>query len=496
MTLWPQAPPAADMRPAGRPASLFEVTPCEGKQPMSAKPRRAAGVLAALTAVALAATACGGSSEPAGKDAKNITLTIAANAIAGGKNAAGAEWIEKWVIPRFVEAQKAKGVTAKVTFVPSGVDDEQYKTKLAAGPAVQGRRRRHRPSTASGSASSSRPATSSHSSEVAGDQVDSWEGWSQIPETVQGLGTFDDKRYGIPLGTDGRVLYYNKKLFAQAGLPADWQPKSWQEILDAGAKLKALPGVTPIQINAGTAMGEATTMQGALPLLVGAGGEIWKDGKWAGANQPVKDMLDFYTKVYGGGLGDPKLQQEAKGRDKSFEEFAAGKIGILGRGRLLLAQRRQPEGRHREDGRPGHHRRVRDDPGQAARRRHPRAGLRQHVRRRRATCSTRTRSTRPQACELLAFMHSAEAHQGRARRRGADHLADGRQQGGTRGRPDAELRRREGTAADRVPAAAGGLPAGVGGAAGGDRRRGVGQERRRGGLGVPEEGRRDRRWSR
>ncbi|MFR9778727.1 extracellular solute-binding protein [Micromonospora sp. MS34] len=298
---------------------------------MSVTPRRVTGVLAALTAVTLAATACGGSDEPAGKDAKNITLTIASNAIAGGKNSAGAEWIEKWVIPRFVEAQKAKGVTAKVSFVASGVDDEQYKTKLAldlrskggadvmsidgiwVGEFVQ--------------AGYLKPL-----SDVAGDQADKWDGWSQIPESVQGLGTFEDKRYGIPQGTDGRVLYFNKKLFAQAGLPADWQPKSWQEILDAGAKLKALPGVTPIQINAGTAMGEATTMQGALPLLVGAGGEIWKDGKWAGANQPVKNMLDFYTKVYGGGLGDPKLQQEAKGRDKSFEEFAAGKIGILAEG--------------------------------------------------------------------------------------------------------------------------------------------------------------------
>lgn len=298
---------------------------------MSVTPRRVTGVLAALTAVTLAATACGGSDEPAGKDAKNITLTITANAITGGKNSTGAEWIEEWVIPRFVEAQKAKGVTAKVSFVPSGVDDEQYKTKLAldlrakggadvmsidgiwVGEFVQ--------------AGYLKPLSG-----VAGDQADKWDGWSQIPESVQGLGTFEDKRYGIPQGTDGRVLYYNKKLFARAGLPTDWQPRSWQEILDAGTKLKALPGVTPIQINAGTAMGEATTMQGALPLLVGAGGEIWNDGKWAGANQPVKDVLDFYTRVYGGGLGDPRLQQEAKGRDKSFEEFAAGKIGILAEG--------------------------------------------------------------------------------------------------------------------------------------------------------------------
>jgi len=288
------------------------------------------GALAALTALALTLSGCG-SDEPSGKDAKNITLTIAANSIVGGKNSAGAQWIQDWVIPKFIEAQKAKGVTAKVTFVPSGVDDEQYKTKLAldlrskAGPDVM---------AIDGiwvgefaQAGYIKPLA-----DVGGATVDSWEGWSQIPQSVQGLGTFDGKKYGLPLGTDGRVLYFNKKLFAQAGLPADWQPKSWQDILDAGAKLKALPGVTPIQINAGTAMGEATTMQGALPLLVGAGGEIWKDGKWSGATQPVKDMLEMYAKIYGGGLGDPKLQQEAKGRDKSFEMFAAGKIGILGEG--------------------------------------------------------------------------------------------------------------------------------------------------------------------
>jgi multiple sugar transport system substrate-binding protein len=85
----------------------------------------------------------------------------------------------------------------------------------------------------------------------------------------------------------------------------------------------------PIQINAGTAMGEATSMQGVLPLLAGAGGEVQKDGKWTGASQPLKDALGLYQKIYGGGLGDPKLQQEAKGRDKSFQQFAEGKIGIL-----------------------------------------------------------------------------------------------------------------------------------------------------------------------
>jgi multiple sugar transport system substrate-binding protein len=147
---------------------------------------------------------------------------------------------------------------------------------------------------------------------------------------VQTNFSYDGQRYGVPQGTDGRVIYFNRRLFAQAGLPADWQPASWDDLLAAGQAVKArLPGVTPIQLNAGTAMGEATTMQVALPLLAGTGREIWADGKWQGNTQAVRDVLGFYQKVYAGGLGDPILQQDAQGRDKSFQAFAAGKIAVL-----------------------------------------------------------------------------------------------------------------------------------------------------------------------
>jgi multiple sugar transport system substrate-binding protein len=235
------------------------------------------------------------------------------------------------VIPKFVEDQKAKGRTAKVSFQPSGASDEDYKSKIALDLK-----------TGSGAdiyaidgiwvgefadAGYIKPLEA-----VVGgaDKVDGWEGWSQIPKAVQGNLSYRDKRYGVPIGTDGRLIYFNKKLFAQAGLPADWQPKSWDDLLTAGQTIKAkLPGVTPIQLNAGTAMGEATTMQGLLPLLVGTGQQIWSDGKWQGNTAAIRDALGLYQKVYGGGLGDPILQQDAKGRDKSFQAFAAGKIAIL-----------------------------------------------------------------------------------------------------------------------------------------------------------------------
>ncbi|GGU23043.1 extracellular solute-binding protein [Lentzea flava] len=259
-------------------------------------------------------------------DAKEITLTIVANAAEGGKNARGANWLRNWVIPKFTEQQKAKGVTATIRFEQNGTGDEDYKTKVALDLKTGG----------GGDiieidgiwlgefaqAGQIKPLD-----EVVGDT--GWDGWNQIPKAVQGLGEFDGKRYGVPMGTDGRVLFFNKKLFAQAGLPSDWQPKSWQDVLDAGARLKTLPGVYPIQLNAGTAMGEATTMQGVLPALAGTGKPIYDNGKWQGDSPGLKDVLGLYQKIYGGGLGDPVLQQEAGGRQRSFQLFSENKIGIL-----------------------------------------------------------------------------------------------------------------------------------------------------------------------
>jgi multiple sugar transport system substrate-binding protein len=296
--------------------------------------RRPVATIAGLALVVAVAAGCLGKKENSNTannaGAKEFTLTIAANAISGGKNATGADWVANWVIPKFIEDQKAKGRTAHVSFQPSGAADEDYKSKIALDLK-----------TGSGAdiyaidgiwvgefadAGYIKPLQDL----VGKDKVDAWEGWAQIPSSVQNNMSYNSKRYGIPSGTDGRVIYFNRKLFAQAGLPADWQPKGWDDILTAGQTLKAkVPGVIPIQLNGGTAMGEATTMQGILPLLVGAGQQIWSDGKWQGNTAALRDALGVYQKVYAGGLGDPVLQQDAKGRDKSFQAFAAGKVGML-----------------------------------------------------------------------------------------------------------------------------------------------------------------------
>ena len=305
--------------------------------PLSSSPIPRRSILIGTVGMAAAALAScdkassSTSSTSANATSRTVTLSIAANAISGGKSSKEADWFAKYVIPEFIKAQQAKGVTATVSFQPSGVDDEQYKSKLAldlksksgadivsldgiwVGEFAQ--------------AGYIKPLK-----DVVGSSVTSWEGWSQIPEAVQANAAFDGNTFGIPAGTEGRVLYFNKKLFAQAGLPANWQPTSWTDLISAGEKLATLSGVTPLQIDAGTAMGEATTMQGFLPLLVGAGQQIYANGKWQGNTQAVRDVLTFYQAILAKKLEDSTLQLAAKGRDESFGAFAQGKIGVLAEG--------------------------------------------------------------------------------------------------------------------------------------------------------------------
>lgn len=296
---------------------------------------RTTKAVALLGVVALTATACSPDDQaeetpspaatPAGETA---SLTIMSNAISGGKNAAEAEWIQDWVIPNFVEAQLSEGIEVSVSFEPQGVDDEAYKTKVALDL-----------STGGGADIISLDGIWIGEFAQAGyikpleevtETSNDWEGWDQITEAVQASGSFEGERYGVPQGTDGRVIYYNKELFEQAGLPTEWHPASWEEILEAGRALKELDGVTPIQLNAGTAMGEATTMQGLLPMLMGTGERLYEDGQWFGDTEGLRAVLDLYRTIYvEEELGDPILQQEASGRDTSFQEFAAGNIAIL-----------------------------------------------------------------------------------------------------------------------------------------------------------------------
>lgn len=161
-----------------------------------------------------------------------------------------------------------------------------------------------------------------------------WQDWSQFTASSKTAGKgADGKTYGVPMGTDTRGLYYNKQLFQQAGLPTDWQPKTWDDLLSAARTIKQkLPGVVPLNIYAGKAAGEGATMQGLEMLLYGTKDTLYDDAskKWILSSKGMTDSMDFLHTVFKEKLG-PSPQDELDtqwGTKVSTELIPQGKLAI------------------------------------------------------------------------------------------------------------------------------------------------------------------------
>ncbi|GAA4087374.1 extracellular solute-binding protein [Streptomyces shaanxiensis] len=165
-----------------------------------------------------------------------------------------------------------------------------------------------------------------------------WKDWGQFIDTAKAAAKGEDgKTYGVPDGTDTRGLWFSKDIFKKAGLPADWQPKTWDDVLDAARTIKQkAPDAIPLNVYTGKPVGEAATMQTFEMLLYGT-----NDGtsdplydksakKWVAGSQGFKDALTFVETVYKEKLGpdvsdalDPNVMTRVRG-----EWLPQGKLGI------------------------------------------------------------------------------------------------------------------------------------------------------------------------
>lgn len=167
--------------------------------------------------------------------------------------------------------------------------------------------------------------------------VDKWDDWNtQYIDTAKKIGTGKDGVYGVPVDTDTRIIWYNRHVFQKAGIPMPWQPHKWQDLLDAAATIKAkVPGVVPMNMFAGTSVGEGTSMQSFYQLLYGTklGDKALRDadsGKWTIGSQGFKDSLNFLKTIYDKGYAPtPSQAQDANiGGIISMEWLPADKIGF------------------------------------------------------------------------------------------------------------------------------------------------------------------------
>ena len=141
------------------------------------------------------------------------------------------------------------------------------------------------------------------------DELAAWEDYAHyVPGAKAAVLGADGRSYGVPISTDSRGIWYSIPVLNGAGIKTPWQPKTWEDVLDAARKIKTYSDangldIQPLHITVGAINGEAVSMQTFEMLLYGTQDEMYKDGKWLVAGQGLNDTFQFIDTVYQEGLG-------------------------------------------------------------------------------------------------------------------------------------------------------------------------------------------------
>ncbi|WP_408607454.1 extracellular solute-binding protein [Kitasatospora mediocidica] len=158
------------------------------------------------------------------------------------------------------------------------------------------------------------PASDVLSTSTAGSFIDSFAKAGQVGGT----------QYGIPFVSSARAFFYNKTIFAQAGIAAP--PQTWADVAADAALIKAkVPGVTPYALPLGPeeAQGESMIWE-----LGNGGGPTDSSGQYALNSQADIDTFSWLkSNLVAPGLTYPN--PATTDRKTAFADFAAGKAAML-----------------------------------------------------------------------------------------------------------------------------------------------------------------------
>jgi len=132
--------------------------------------------------------------------------------------------------------------------------------------------------------------------------------------------TYKNRLYGMPWLAGTRILFYNRELFAKAGLNPDKPPATWKELAEAA---KAVDDLGPDIYGIGLHVGEPySPWQEFLPFAWGNGGEVL-DPSWSRClldQPPTVEALKFYRSL--------KPYALVQRQEQVNQLFAEGRIGI------------------------------------------------------------------------------------------------------------------------------------------------------------------------
>ncbi|MFJ7149439.1 extracellular solute-binding protein [Streptomyces sp. NPDC100445] len=145
-------------------------------------------------------------------------------------------------------------------------------------------------------------------------------------------GEWKHTQYGIPFAASTRVLFYNKTLFAQAGITP---PTTWDELAADARALKAKGVKYPYALPLGPEEAQAETMQWLL-----SGGSGYTDDVGTYTIDSAQNMQTFawlkdelVSKDLTGPVAPGKLNRAA-----AFAAFADGQVGMLNGHPTLIQQ--------------------------------------------------------------------------------------------------------------------------------------------------------------
>ena len=133
-------------------------------------------------------------------------------------------------------------------------------------------------------------------------------------------GTYNGTQYGMPFTTSSRTLFYNKKLFTQAGITS--APQTWANVESDAAKVTKLGDV-----GFGLPLGAEEAQAESLLWMLGDGGGYQTAGKYT-----INSAANVAAFTYLKGLvsaGDTEPNPGTVNRTDLWKQFAEGKIGMI-----------------------------------------------------------------------------------------------------------------------------------------------------------------------
>ena len=144
------------------------------------------------------------------------------------------------------------------------------------------------------------------------DDLAEWDDWQTVfPDPVRAsVRDVDGHTYAVPLSSNVIGIWYNRNVFAEAGLPDDWQPETWADLRDAAQTIKDnIPDSIPAHLYVGKASGTIDAIQKTfVPLLYGTGDSLYDfdSGLWQPAGDGFVDTMAFISDMYSSGLHAPE----------------------------------------------------------------------------------------------------------------------------------------------------------------------------------------------